>query len=89
MQGEKDAGHKFNQLLIKIFASINIRPILMCKGIFLLYKEATPSYYLAVATDDIILAAPSREIYSLIATTLREYFTITTTDADVINFLNY
>ena len=89
MQGEKDAGHKFNQLLIKIFASIHIKPILMCKGIFVLYKEDTPSSYLAVATDDIILAAPSRKIYDLLATTLRDYFTITTTDADVINFLNY
>ena len=36
---KKDAGHKRNQFLIKIFASINIKPILMCKGIFYYIKQ--------------------------------------------------
>ena len=42
-----------------------------------------------MATDDIILTALSRDVYNLTATTLHKYFTITTTNADMINFLNY
>ena len=38
----------------------------MCRNIFVLYKETTPSLYLPVATDDIILAAPSHDVYNLI-----------------------
>ena len=89
IQGTKDAGHEWYQLLYKIFTKVlNMVVSIANKGLF--YWEYEDHYgYVSLATDDILLAASDISMYKKMATTFKKYFDFTSDTGSLLYFLNY
>ena len=69
LQGTKDAGHEWYQLLSKIFHNLGMTPNTMCKGVFVWKNIDSQKHdhgYLILATDDILLATNSTKATMLL-----------------------
>ena len=89
IQGTKDAGHEWYKLLSLIFTKIlHMVPSVANKGLF--YWKQNDNYaYIALATDDILMAASDESMYTTLCTTFDDYFAYTTATGPILHFLNY
>ena len=89
IQGTKDAGAEWYRLLSLIFTrELGMVPATGNKGLFY-WQHDGHTALLALATDDILLAATHRSLYMKIRSVFDNYFAYTTNDGNVIQFLNY
>ena len=89
IQGTKDAGAEWYRLLSLIFTrELGMVPATGNKGLFYWQHEGHTAL-LALATDDILLAATHKSLYIKIQSVFDNYFAYTTNDGKVIQFLNY
>ena len=92
LQGTKDAGHEWYQLLSKILHSLGMTPNIMCKGVFVwkhIDGQANEYTYLILATDDMILATHSTKATMMSEKEFDRYFTYTKRDRTDIYFFNF
>ena len=88
MQGLRQAGREFHELLTAVLAQLIIRPTSVDNGIFIfLYKESF--VILAISTDDILLYTKYEEIFIKIQAKLNSAFGTTSQKGSVIHYLNY
>ena len=89
IQGTKDAGAEWYRLLSLIFTrELGMVPATGNKGLFHWHHEGHTTL-LALATDDILLAATHRSLYIKIQSVFDNYFAYTTNDGQDIHILNY
>ena len=60
IQGTKDAGYEWYQLLARIFRDLGMKPNSTCKGIWLWILDGE-KHYLALATYDILIVSSTNK----------------------------
>ena len=60
IQGTKDAGFEWYQLLANIFSDLGWKPNTVCKGVWVCLKN-NQTLYLILATDDILYMSKNEE----------------------------
>ena len=89
MQGTKDAGAEWYKLLSLILTKdMNMVPATGNKGLFT-FIDGDQTAFIALATDDILLATSNKSFYDKLKTTFDTYFAYTTCEGSVLQFLNY
>ena len=89
MQGTKDAAAEWYRLLSLIITKcMKMIPATGNHGLFT-YKEDNKLAFLALATDDMLLATTFKEFYDKLRSTFDTYFAYTTCEGPVLSFLNY
>ena len=89
IQGTKDAGHEWYKLLASIFTKIlHMVPSVSNKGLFY-WKHDQHYAYIALATDDILMASSHVSLFQLLQKTFDQYFGYTTATGSLLHFLNY
>ena len=89
IQGTKDAGAEWYKLLALILTKeVGMIPATGNKGLFY-WNHKGHIAMLALATDDILLAATDRSLYEIIQQVFDNFFAYTTNDGEVLQFLNY
>ena len=89
IQGTKDAGYEWYQLLASIFTKVlNMVPSVANKGLFH-WSHGNHYAYIALATDDILVASSDVSLFHLLEKTLKQYFSLTSATGPLLHFLNY
>ena len=89
MQGTKDAGVEWYKLLsLILIKDMNIIPAIGNKGLFI-YIKGDKTAFVALATDDILLATLFTGFYDKMRESFDTYFAYTTCKGSVLHFLNY
>ena len=89
IQGTKDAGVEWYQLITLILKKeLGMVPETGNKGLFF-WEHKGRTVMLALATDDILFAATDCSLYLAIQQVFNNFFAYTTTDGQILYFLNY
>ena len=89
LQGTKDAGRLWYELLYKILVdTLGMIPCSTCKGLFSWHKDDNKAL-LSLATDDILFAATDPTMWKTLLITFHQYFEFTTRTGTELSFLNY
>ena len=89
IQGTKDAGAEWYKLLALIFTKVlGMVPSPANKGLFY-WSKHNQEAYIALATDDILMASTSVILFHELCTTFNQYFDYTTAQGSTLHFLNY
>jgi hypothetical protein len=87
IQGTKDAGRRWYQLLSGRFIELKMVRSSSDHGIFvwIIHNE---TLYLALATDDILVCSTTRQPFLLLKQELEKLFDLTCVEGNILKFLN-
>ena len=89
IQGTKDAGAEWYKLLALILTKeLGMIPATSNKGLFYWQQDGNTAF-VALATDDILLAATDISFYIRMQQAFDNYFAYTTKEGTALQFLNY
>ena len=89
IQGTKDADAEWYKLLALIFTKVLGMVVSTAnKGLFYWAKNNQEAY-IALATDDILMASTSISLFHEVCATFNQYFDYTTAQSSTLYFLNY
>ena len=89
IQGTEDARHEWYKLLSLIFTKVLKMVVLTAnKGLFF-WEHDGHTAYIALATNDILMASSHENLFHLLKETFSQYFDFTTTVGPMLHFLNY
>jgi hypothetical protein len=87
MQGKKNAGQKFYQLISHYLRHIGLHRSISDHGIFI-WKQPISELFLALATDDCIILVDDRAQFLILKTKLKSIFEVTLQEGVNLRFLN-
>ena len=88
MQGTKDAGCEFYQLLTKSFLHLEMVANTMCKGVFA-WRDNIILSFLTLATDDMLFATNSPGTAKQLETEFKKFFAYIFSKGTKLSFLNF
>lgn len=86
-QGQKDAGRKLYQALLKLLTKDNYTKSSVDHSVFTKVIDGK-NFHVCISTDDFLCAYHNVQHFNAFCDKLREYFTITTSTGPVIHYLN-
>ena len=88
IQGTKDAGFEWHQLLARVFKYLGMKPNSTCKGVWV-WMHKKEKAYLALATDNILYMSTSEEPLNILLEKFSHFFVYEVRRGNEILFLNY
>ena len=88
IQGTKDAGYEWFQLLAKIFDELSWKPNSTCKGVWVYIKDNITAY-INLVTDDIIYMSRSEGALNKLLNRFSDFFSLKVKTGTEQQFLNY
>ena len=87
MQGEKDAGQGWYQLMVLIFEAFDLWPCPAEPALFVKH-EGEESIIVVTSTDDFLCSSTSESLFANLVKHLEQYVPVTVQDGHILKYLN-